>query len=63
MVFTLFPSAPGQNFDRADLKTILDAFQHEVPVKKLLMISQMALQGLLASNRIGKTRLCFLNHS
>ena len=37
--------AKGQNYERADLKTILDGFQQEIPVKKLLMISEMAKQG------------------
>jgi vesicle-fusing ATPase len=37
--------APGQNYERADLKTIMDGFQTEIPVKKLLMVSEMAKQG------------------
>ena len=37
--------APGHNFERADLKTIMDGFQQDIPVKKLLMIAEMAKQG------------------
>lgn len=37
--------APGHNYNKNDLKTIMDGFQQEIPVKKLLLISEMAKQG------------------
>lgn len=37
--------APGHNYERAELKTIMDGFNAPIPVKKLLLISEMAKQG------------------
>lgn len=36
---------PGHNYGKADLQTIMTGFAQEIPVKKLLMISEMAKQG------------------